>query len=124
MNYIFIICLFIFFAYALGLVILNNGEVAVNLLFMQAPEMNLGLLLIICIFLGVLGGILLSLLMFKVVQNKWELGRLKKENSKLTHKLDKATKKVEEMKADATMDAVINKAVLNDDEPVVISDKS
>ncbi len=83
------------FAYALGLVILNNSEITVQLLFMQAPAMNLGLLLIICIILGIFIGMLLALLMFKVIQNKWELTRLKKENGQLNDQLEEATQKIE-----------------------------
>ncbi len=106
MQYLLMICLFAFFAYALALVIINNNEVAVNLLFTQVPEMNVGLLLIICISLGVLIGILLALLMFKVLQNKWELMRLKKENSKLNHKLKKANAELEQQKADEDLKAL------------------
>ncbi len=100
MQYVLMLCLFGFFAYALALVIINNNEVAVNLVFTQVPEMNVGLLLIICIGLGVLIGIILALLMFKVLQNKWELGRLKKENGKLTHKLKKVNDELESFKTD------------------------
>ncbi len=98
MRYLLLVCLIAFFAYALGLVISNNEEVAVNLLFMQAPEMNMGLLLIVSIVLGLLIGILLSLQMFKVLQNKWEIMQLKKDNSKLKHKLEKATTEIEQIK--------------------------
>lgn len=97
MRYILILFLCTFFAYALALVILNNNEIAVNLFFMQAPAMNLGLLLIICIVLGVFIGMLLALLMFKVLQNKWELSRLKKENDKLKGKLELKTVEVEKL---------------------------
>ncbi len=98
MRYILLVCLITFFAYALGLVISNNEEVAVNLLFTQAPEMNMGLLLIISIVLGILIGILLSLQMFKVLQNKWEIMQLRKDKSKLKHKLEKATAEIEQIK--------------------------
>ncbi len=106
MQYLLMLCLFGFFAYALALVIINNNELAVNLLFTQVPEMNVGLLLIICISLGVLIGILLALLMFKVLQNKWELMRLKKENSKLKHKLDKVNDELERFKTDADLASI------------------
>ncbi len=106
MQYLLMLCLFGFFAYALALVIINNNEVAVNLVFSQVPEMNVGLLLIICISLGVLIGILLALLMFKVLQNKWELMRLKKENSKLNKKLEKVNDELERFKTDADLASI------------------
>ncbi len=108
MQYLLMLCLFGFFAYALALVIINNNELAVNLLFTQVPEMNVGLLLIICIGLGVLIGIILALLLFKVLQNKWELSRLKKENSKLTHKLDKANEELKLLKTDDDLQMLDN----------------
>ncbi len=103
MQYLLMLCLFGFFAYALALVIINTDEVAVNLLFTQFPAMNFALLMIICISLGVLIGVLLALLMFKVLQNKWELMRLKKENSKLNHKLEKVNDELERFKTDADL---------------------
>lgn len=90
MRIILLILLFLVFGYSLALVLANNTEVAVNLLFSQAPAMNLGLLLIICLALGVLIGLLLSLLLFRVFQNKWEISRLQKENSKLQENLKQA----------------------------------
>lgn len=89
MRFVVLILLFAVFAYSLLLVMTNNNEIAVNLIFSQAPAMNLGLLLIICLFLGVLIGILLSVLLFRVLQNKWEISRLKKENQQLQDKLTK-----------------------------------
>ncbi len=106
MQYLLMLCLFGFFAYALALVIINNNEVAVDLFITQVPEMNVGLLLIICISLGVLIGILLALLMFKVLQNKWELMRLKKENSKLNKKLEKVNDELERFKTDADLASI------------------
>ncbi len=106
MQYLLMLCLFGFFAYALALVIINNNEVAVDLFFTQVPEMNVGLLLIICITLGVLIGILLALLMFKVLQNKWELMRLKKENSKLNHKLEKVNDELERFRTDVDLASI------------------
>ncbi len=106
MQYLLMLCLFGFFAYALALVIINNNEVAVNLVFTQVPEMNVGLLLIICISLGVLIGVILALLMFKVLQNKWELLRLKKENNKLNKKLEKVNDELERFKTDADLASI------------------
>lgn len=91
MRIILLILLFLVFGYSLALVLANNNEVGVNLLFSQAPAMNLGLLLIICIALGILIGLLLSLLLFRVFQNKWEISRLEKENQSLQEKLKQAT---------------------------------
>lgn len=90
MRIILFVLLFISFAYALGLVLANNTEVAVNLLFSQAPAMNLGLLLILCMILGIVIGILLSLLLFRVFQNKWEMSRLQKNNAHLQEQLNQA----------------------------------
>lgn len=90
MRVILIILLFLVFAYSLGLVLVNNTEVAVNLIFSQAPAMNLGLLLIICLILGVVIGMLLALLLFRVLQNKWEISRLNKENNALKEQLKQA----------------------------------
>lgn len=90
MRVILVILLFLVFAYSLGLVLANNTEVAVNLIFSQAPAMNLGLLLIICLVLGVVIGMLLALLLFRVLQNKWEISRLNKENKALQEQLKQA----------------------------------
>ena len=90
MRVILMVILFLIFGYSLGLVLVNSSEVAVNLLFTQSPSMNLGLLLIICLGLGVLIGLLLALLLFKVLQNKWEINRLNKENNHLKEELRQA----------------------------------
>ena len=79
MHIILIVLLVAVCAYAIGLVLMNNSEVAVNLMFSSVPTMNLGLLLVITIVLGVILGMLLALLVFRVLQNKWEISRLKKE---------------------------------------------
>lgn len=90
MRVLSLILLFLIFFYSLGLVLVNNNEVAVNLLFSQAPAMNLGLLLIICLILGILIGMLLALQVFRVIQNKWEISRLQKENKQLHDQLTQA----------------------------------
>lgn len=90
MRFILFLLLFISFAYALGLVLANNTEVGVNLLFSQAPTMNLGLLLILCMTLGIVIGLLLALLLFRVFQNKWEIARLQKNNTQLQEQLTQA----------------------------------
>lgn len=71
------------FAYAVALFFLNTSEIAVNLLFAQVPAMNTAVLLVITFVLGALTGLLLSLLVFKVFQIRWENGRLKKEIKQL-----------------------------------------
>ena len=83
MRILFLIMLVVIFGYALALVLFNSGELAVNLLFTQVPAMNAGVLLIICIGLGMLIGLLLGLQLFRVFQINWENRRLKKEISKL-----------------------------------------
>lgn len=90
MRLLLFVLLFLSFAYALGLVLVNNTEVGVNLLFSQAPAMNLGLLLILCLTLGIVIGLLLALLMFRVLQNKWEITRLQKLNNQLQEQVTQA----------------------------------
>lgn len=90
MRFLLFVLLFLSFAYALGLVLANNTEIGVNLLFSQAPTMNLGLLLIICLILGIVIGILLALLIFRVLQNKWEISRLQKLNANLQQQVEQA----------------------------------
>lgn len=90
MRFVLFVLLFLSFAYSLGLVLANNTEVGVNLLFSQAPTMNLGLLLILCLILGIVIGILLALLIFRVLQNKWEISRLQKANTNLQEQLTQA----------------------------------
>lgn len=83
MRILFLIILLLIFGYALALVLSNSGQLAVDLLFTQVPAMNAGLLLIICIGLGMLIGLLLGIQLFRVFQINWENSRLKKEVSKL-----------------------------------------
>lgn len=90
MRTLLLVLLFLSFAYSLGLVLANNTEVGVNLLFSQAPTMNLGLLLILCLTLGIVIGMLLALLIFRVLQNKWEISRLQKENINLQKQITQA----------------------------------
>lgn len=90
MRFLLFVLLFLSFAYALGLVLANNTEIGVNLIFSQAPTMNLGLLLILCLILGIIIGILLALLIFRVLQNKWEISRLQKANINLQEQLTQA----------------------------------
>ena len=90
MRFLLFVLLFLSFAYSLGLVLANNTDIGVNLLFLQAPTMNLGLLLIICLMLGIVIGILLALLIFRVLQNKWEISRLQKANANLQEQVAQA----------------------------------
>lgn len=90
MHIILIILLVLAFAYSLALVVLNNQAIAVNLLFSSVANMSLGLVLVATIFLGILIGILLALLLFRVFQNKWEISRLKKEKASIQAKLGEA----------------------------------
>lgn len=87
MSLFIIILLVVFFAYSIALVLANNSEVAVNLVFSQLPNTNLGLVLILTIALGVLIGILVAILLFKVLQNKFEIRKLKKDVDTLEQKL-------------------------------------
>lgn len=96
MNVILIILLVALFGYSLMLVLTNNSEVAVNLLFAQVPSMNLGLLLIISLALGIIIGMLIALIVFKVLPMKLEIGRLKKEKNAIQAKLDEANVVIEQ----------------------------
>lgn len=87
MRYLVAVILFVVFAYSLLLVIVNNHQVEVNLLFSQVPQMNLGLLLIICISLGIIAGSLLAVILFKVLPMKLENQRLTKELTQTREKL-------------------------------------
>ncbi|WP_435980335.1 LapA family protein [Psychrobacter sp. DM4] len=116
MRFILFVLLFLSFAYALGLVLVNNTDIEVNLLFSQAPAMNLGLLLIICLALGIVIGLLLALLIFRVFQNKWEISRLQKENKNLQDQLTQANVAIDRQANAPTIDeavygARVNKAV-------------
>ena len=90
MRILLLVLLFLSFAYSLGLVLANNTEVGVNLLFSQAPTMNLGLLLILCLIFGIVIGMILALLIFRVLQNKWEISRLQKLNTNLQEQVTQA----------------------------------
>lgn len=94
MHIILIILLVLAFAYSLALVVLNNQAISVNLLFSDVANMSLGLVLVATIFLGVLIGILLALLLFRVFQNKWEISRLKKEINTIQSQLTDANIKL------------------------------
>lgn len=106
MRFILFVLLFLSFAYALGLVLANNADIGVNLLFSQAPAMNLGLLLILCMTLGIVIGMLLSLLLFRVFQNKWEISRLQKNNVHLQEQLNQANIAINRAHAPAVEQAV------------------
>lgn len=87
MRYIVAILLFLIIGYSLMLVLVNNNQVEVNLLFSQVPQMSLGLLLIITLVLGVVAGLLLGLMLFRVLQMKLENQRLNKELTQTREKL-------------------------------------
>lgn len=87
MRYLVAVLLFLVFGYSLMLVLVNNHQVEVSLIFTQVPQMNLGLLLIICILLGLVAGVLLSIILFKVVQIRLENQRLQKELTQTQEKL-------------------------------------
>ncbi|OLF39447.1 lipopolysaccharide assembly protein LapA domain-containing protein [Psychrobacter sp. Cmf 22.2] len=107
MRFILFVLLFLSFAYALGLVIANNTDIGVNLLFLQAPTMNLGLLLILCLILGIVIGILLALLIFRVLQNKWEISRLQKLNANLQEQITQANVVIDRQANAPTVEEVV-----------------
>ncbi len=96
MYLILIVLLVALFGYSLMLVLTNNGMVAVNLIFANVPQMNLGLLLIATLILGVVIGMLVALIAFRVFQVRWELSKLKKEKQALQTKLDEANIVIEQ----------------------------
>lgn len=79
MPIIYMILLGLIVAYAIFLVLANSTAAVVNLLFYQSPAMNLGGLLLLVLGLGVLAGLLLGLMVFRVFQTRWELTRVRKE---------------------------------------------
>ena len=107
MRILLLVLLFLSFAYSLALVLANNTEVGVNLLFSQAPTMNLGLLLILCLILGIVIGILLALLIFRVLQNKWEISRLQKANASLQEQLTQANVVIDRQANAPTVDEAV-----------------
>ena len=127
MRFILFILLFLSFAYALGLVLANNTDIGVNLLFSQAPTMNLGLLLILCMILGIVIGMLLALLIFRVLQNKWEISRLQKQTNNLQQQLDQANVVIDRQANAPTVEEAVysaSNARLDDNSTVNNADSS
>ena len=79
MRFILVVVLIVIFGYSLALVLFNSQPTPVDLLFAQVPSMNLGLLLVLTLGLGIIVGLLLGVLVFRVIQNRWEITRLNKE---------------------------------------------
>lgn len=79
MRFILVIILIVIFGYSLALVLFNSQPTPVDLLFAQVPSMNLGLLLVLTLGLGIIVGLLLGVLVFRVIQSRWEIKRLNKE---------------------------------------------
>lgn len=96
MHIVLMILLVILFGYSLILVITNHNEVAVNLLFTQVPQMNLGLLLIVTLTLGIAIGLLLALMVFRVFQLRFEIGRKNKHIARLEASLQETTTALEQ----------------------------
>lgn len=122
MRFLLFVLLFLSFAYALGLVLANNTEVGVNLLFSQAPTMNLGLLLILCLMLGIVIGILLALLIFRVLQNKWEISRLQKAKTNLQEQLTQANIVIDRQANSPTVEEAIYSSTATNVQNGVVSD--
>lgn len=120
MSLFIIILLVVFFAYSIALVLANNSEVAVNLLFSQLPNTNLGLVLILTIALGVLIGILIAILLFKVLQNKFEIHKLKKDVDALERKLNEANTALDSARQLAQYQAVVNEAIQPTEVPTTV----
>ncbi len=79
MRFILVVILIAIFGYSLALVLFNQPLTQVDLLFAQVPSMNLGLLLVLTLGLGIIVGLLLGVLVFRVIQSRWEIKRLNKE---------------------------------------------
>lgn len=73
----------VMFGYAIALFFTNTSEIEVNLLFAQVPAMNTAILLVITFIIGIVAGLMLALLVFKVFQIRWENSRLHKEIKQL-----------------------------------------
>lgn len=108
MYIILIILLVLLFGYSLMLVLANNSEVAVNLLFSQVPMMNLGLLLITSLILGVAIGVLLAVVGFRVLQSRLEIGRLKKEIGVLQSKLAETNVVIDQHRGGNTVSGMLD----------------
>lgn len=122
MRFVFLIILFIIFGYSLALVFSNTQEIAVNLLFIQAPAMNVALVLIIALSLGILIGLLLGLQLFRVFQINWENKRLQKEVKNLRkEQVELATKAASLAKPNAqeTPDASVEMAKKSKDADIL-----
>lgn len=79
MRYLLVSVLIVIFGYALALVLQNETELPVDLLFTQVPAMRLGLLLLLTLAIGIVIGLLLGVQVFRVFQNSWEIKRLRKD---------------------------------------------
>ncbi len=79
MRFILFVLLIAIFGYSMALVLFNGTTLTVDLIFLTITSMNLGLLLVLTLGLGVLIGLLLGVFVFRVVQTRWEIGRLNKE---------------------------------------------
>jgi putative membrane protein len=78
-RFILVVILIAIFGYSLALVLFNQPQTQVDLLFAAVPSMNLGLLLVLTLGLGIIVGLLLGVLVFRVIQSRWEIKRLNKE---------------------------------------------
>lgn len=79
MRYLLVSVLIVIFGYALALVLQNETELPVDLLFTQVPAMRLGLLLLLTLAIGIVIGLLIGVQVFRVFQNSWEIKRLRKD---------------------------------------------
>jgi putative membrane protein len=79
MRFIFLVLLVLLFGYSMALVLFNHADTPVDLIFTQITAMNLGLLLVLTLFIGLVAGLLMGILVFRVIQTRWEIGRLNKE---------------------------------------------
>lgn len=83
MRFVLMFILMVMFGYAIALFFTNTSEIEVNLLFAQVPAMNTAILLVITFIIGIVAGLMLALLVFKVFQIRWENSRLQKEIKQL-----------------------------------------
>ena len=118
MRFIFLILLIVLFGYSLLLVVYNHeSNPPVELVFTTVPAMNLGVLLVVTLVLGVLAGLLFGVLVFRVIQTRWEITRLNKELELVRARHIQAAAAA--AAATATATAVMPSVVKHDDVTIV-----
>lgn len=86
---LFLACVFLLMFIAGVLLTLNNKQaVSVDMILWQSPTVPLGMLMVLVLFVGCLGGVLM---------NSWLVMRLSQQRRKLQKQLDQASKRFEQL---------------------------